>query len=50
MPNLLIRGARLVPLRTGDLAPDHPVDVRVADGEVVEVGLALDQARRRDGD
>jgi predicted amidohydrolase YtcJ len=41
MPNLLIRDARLVPLRTGNPAPDHPVDVRVADGEVVEIGQRL---------
>ena len=41
MPNLLIRGARLVPLAPGDRAPDQPVDVRVADGQVVEVGPGL---------
>ncbi len=41
MPNLLIRGARLVPLRPEDRPPDHPVDVHVADGGVVAVGTGL---------
>ena len=45
MSNLLIRGARLVPLRPGDVAPDHPVDVRVGDGTVVEVGPGLSRSR-----
>ncbi len=41
MGNLLIRGARLVPLRPADRPPDQPVDVHVADGEVVAVGTGL---------
>lgn len=36
-----MRGARLVPVRPGDEVPDGPVDVRVADGTVVEVGPGL---------
>ena len=41
MSNLLIRGARLVPLSPADAPPDHSVDVRVAGGAVVEVGAGL---------
>jgi predicted amidohydrolase YtcJ len=39
--NLLIRNARLVPVRAGDVAPDAPVDVAVEDGVVTAVGPAL---------
>jgi predicted amidohydrolase YtcJ len=39
--NLLIRRARLVPLVPDDRAPDRPLDVRIADGAVVEVGIGL---------
>jgi predicted amidohydrolase YtcJ len=35
--DLLIRGARPVPVNEGDIAPDDPVDVLVHDGRVVEV-------------
>jgi predicted amidohydrolase YtcJ len=42
MSDFVLRDARLVPLR-GDAAPPGPVDVRVADGRVVEVGPALDR-------
>ena len=41
MSNLLIRDARLIPLAPGDQPPDHPVDVRVAGGAVIEVGVGL---------
>jgi predicted amidohydrolase YtcJ len=41
MANLLIREARLVPLRPGDHPPDQPVDVLVEGGSVVEVGACL---------
>lgn len=41
MSNLLIRGARLVPIRPGERAPDHPVDVLTADGVVTDVGTRL---------
>ncbi|GAA4669543.1 amidohydrolase [Nocardioides nanhaiensis] len=43
MADLLIRGARLVPLTPGDAPPDHPVDVRVAEGAVVEVAERLER-------
>ena len=43
MSDFVLRDVRLVPLR-GDAAPAEPVDVRVTDGQVVEVGPAL--ARR----
>jgi predicted amidohydrolase YtcJ len=36
--SLLLRAARLVPLRPGDQPPDRPVDVLVVDGRVAEVG------------
>lgn len=39
MPSLLIRGARLVPVLEGQ--PDHPVDVRIERGVVVEVGSGI---------
>ena len=42
MSDFVLRDARLVPLR-GDSAPPGPLDVRVADGRVVEVGLALER-------
>jgi hypothetical protein len=41
--SLLIRGARVVPLRDGDRVPDRPVDVAVADGVVTDVGPGLDR-------
>lgn len=44
----LIRNARLVPLRPGDDAPDHPVDVTVEHGAVTAVGVGL--ARPADAD
>jgi predicted amidohydrolase YtcJ len=40
MSDFVLRDVRLVPLR-GDQAPPGPVDVRVADGRVVEVGPTL---------
>ena len=43
MSHLLIRGARLVPVREGDVAPDHPVDVLVHAGRVVGVGPEVDR-------
>lgn len=43
MSRLLIRNARLVPVRAGDVAPDAPVDVAVEDGVVTAVGPALDR-------
>jgi predicted amidohydrolase YtcJ len=41
MSDFVLRDVRLVPLR-GVAAPAHPVDVRVADGLVAEVGFALE--------
>ncbi|GAA3830058.1 amidohydrolase [Nocardioides panacisoli] len=38
---LLLRGARLVPLRPGEEVPDRPVDVLVEGDEVTAVGPAL---------
>jgi predicted amidohydrolase YtcJ len=38
---LLLRGARLVPLRPGEEAPDEPVDVLVEGGRVTAVGPSL---------
>ena len=43
MPHLLIRNARLVPLRTDDAVPDAPVDVAVVDGVVAAVGPGLER-------
>ncbi|WP_027861890.1 amidohydrolase [Marmoricola sp. URHB0036] len=40
MSDFVLRDVRLVPLR-GDPAPAEPVDVRVADGHVTEVGPSL---------
>jgi predicted amidohydrolase YtcJ len=40
---LLIRNARLVPVRAEDVAPDAPVDVAVEGGAVTAVGPALDR-------
>ncbi|GAA4373873.1 amidohydrolase family protein [Nocardioides caricicola] len=37
----LIRNARLVPVRAGDVAPDAPVDVTVEHGAVTAVGESL---------
>lgn len=37
----LIRNVRLVPLRAGDDAPDHPVDITVEHGAVTTVGVDL---------
>lgn len=39
--SLLIRSARPVPLSAADDPPGRPVDVRIADGQVVEVGARL---------
>jgi predicted amidohydrolase YtcJ len=44
MSDFVLRGVRLVPLR-GYAAPPHPVDVRVADGRVVDVGPVLERPR-----
>lgn len=41
MTDLLVRAARLVPLRADDAAPATPVDVLVVDGRVAEVGEGL---------
>ncbi len=43
MTDLLIRGARLVPVQPGETATDDPVDVHVHDDRVVAVGPALDR-------
>ncbi len=43
MDHLLIRGARLVPVTPGDVAPDSPVDLRVRGGRVREVGPGLER-------
>ena len=43
---MLIRDARLVALT--DAAPPAPVDVRVEDGRVAEVGAGAGRGRRRD--
>jgi predicted amidohydrolase YtcJ len=42
MSDFVLRDVRLVPLR-GDAAPPDLVDVRVADGQVAEVGPVLDR-------
>ena len=42
-PPLLVRDVRLVPV--GSTAPPHPVDLRLRDGAVREVGPALEPAR-----
>jgi predicted amidohydrolase YtcJ len=41
--HLLIRGARLVPVREDDVAPDDPVDVLVHAGRVVGVGPEVER-------
>lgn len=46
MPHLLLRRARIVPVTAGVEVSREPVDVRVADGRVVEVGAGL---QRPDG-
>jgi predicted amidohydrolase YtcJ len=46
VPSLLIRNARLVPLRPGEAAPDQPVDVAVEEGVVTTVAPG---AERPDG-
>lgn len=43
MRSLVLRNARLVPLRAADVAPDAPVDVAVTDGTVTAVGTDLDR-------
>ena len=42
--SLLIRNARLVPLREGESVPDRPVDVAVERGVVTAVGAGLEGA------
>ncbi len=39
--DLLIRGARLVPVHVGETPPDSPVDVLVQDGRVTEVAASV---------
>ncbi|HEU5039067.1 MAG TPA: amidohydrolase family protein [Nocardioides sp.] len=41
MSSLLIRSARLVPIRDGDVVPDEPVDVLVERGRVTAVAPSL---------
>lgn len=41
MSDLLIRRARLLPVRPGDVTPESPVDVRIRGGRVVEIGADL---------
>ncbi|WP_182524944.1 amidohydrolase [Nocardioides dongkuii] len=43
MSSLVLRDARLVPVETGALVPDAPVDVLVEDGTVTAVGVRLDR-------
>lgn len=42
--DLTLRAVRLVPVHAGDVAPDAPLDVRVREGRVVEVGRGLTPA------
>ena len=44
MTDLLLRNARLVPVHPGDVVPDRPVDIAVADGVVTAVGPGLERA------
>jgi hypothetical protein len=39
--DLLIRGARLVPVHPGEAAPESPVDVLARDGRVIEVAASV---------
>ena len=41
MSSLLIRNARPLPIRDGDVAPDGPVDVLVEQGRVIAVAPSL---------
>ncbi len=41
MSGFLVRGARIVPVGAGAVAPPEPADVLVQDGRVVELGTAL---------
>ncbi|TIC83594.1 amidohydrolase [Nocardioides sp. GY 10113] len=41
MPDLLIRGARLVPVTPEDVAPERPVDVLISAGRVTEIGAGV---------
>lgn len=43
MSSLLIRAARIVPIRPADATPDGPVDVLVENGVVSAVGSAVDR-------
>jgi predicted amidohydrolase YtcJ len=43
MTSLVVRNARLVPVRAGETAPDAPVDVVVEDGTVTAVGPGADR-------
>ncbi|WP_244930486.1 amidohydrolase family protein [Nocardioides sp. W7] len=43
MTSLLLRGARLVPIASGDRVPDAPLDVLVEHGTVTAVGTGLDR-------